>query len=209
MWLKPYSQEHERVAHKDMTEPVVVFGLTASNILALSGIGLSAFLGFLAYRTGKDARKDAHDIATEARQSEERRARAERIHANRRETYVNVLEHVYLTQDYVTRTKPIMSFTNDLAPPEFPPDAAVRRLNASVAAFGSADVLARLEKLTGLANEFGSAVFMLNQHEESRRLTEESGAKTMGAWKDVEEKRKTFLAATKEVRAAINRELSE
>lgn len=38
-----------------MTAPVVAFGLTASNILALSGIALSAFLGLLAYKTGAGA----------------------------------------------------------------------------------------------------------------------------------------------------------
>lgn len=136
------------------------------------------------------------------------KARIERVQRNRTATYVDVMEHVYRTLDFVTRTLPIMSWAGAPGPPEFPADDDIRSLNARVAAFGSPEVLARLEALYRLANEFTGAVFVFQSYEQGGTLGPENAIRNRDARLDVETQRKAFLEASKGLREAINRELA-
>ncbi len=136
------------------------------------------------------------------------KARIERVQANRTATYVEVMEHAYRTLDFVTRTLPFLSWAGAPGPPEFPPDDEIRSLNARVAAFGSPDVLTRLEGLYRLANEFTGAVFVFQSNERAGTLGPENANRNREGRLDVEAKRNAFLEASKGLREAINRELA-
>lgn len=171
---------------------------TASDIIAIVAIVFGSAGGLVTGLWLQEARHRG-DLA---------KARIERVQANRTATYVDVMEHAYRTLDFVTRTLPFMSWAGAPGPPEFPSDDAIRSLNARVAAFGSPDVLARLEALYRLANEFTGAVFVFQSDERAGTLGPENANRNRDARLDVEAKRKAFLDASQGLREAINRELA-
>ncbi|MGO9179172.1 MAG: hypothetical protein ACLQHS_07850 [Candidatus Limnocylindrales bacterium] len=172
---------------------------TASDVIAIVAIIVGPVIGLITGLRLQGAQA----------KSDREKSRIERVQANRAATYVDLLEHVYRTQDYVTRTLPFVSFTGDPGPPDFPPDDVMRRLNARVAAFGSPDVLGRLEALFRFATEFSSAVFVLNMYRNAPPGGLPSGQQAADERRELEAKRKAFLDAAKDLRDAVNRELAE
>jgi hypothetical protein len=131
---------------------------TASDVIALVAVIVGPIVGLL---TGLRL----HEAQAK---SEGERVRLARVHSNRKETYVDVLEYVYRIRDYVERTEPIVSFEGDPKPPTLPTDEDMRRLRARLGAFGSKTVRDELAEVARLANSFLRAV------EERKELREEA-----------------------------------
>jgi len=176
--------------------------MTASDWIALAGIALSAFLGWLGYRTGNDARSDAHRLATEAAERASRDARAARLFERRKDVYEEVLDYVYRTEDTVDRTEPLITWPAAPGPPSWPSEDEVRRQNARTAAWGSAELLERLLALKSASQEFQGAVLSLG----SKR---EVGMEKAEDVKDVQGKREAVKSRVKELIDLVNAELSK
>jgi hypothetical protein len=136
--------------------------MTTTEWIALAGIGLSAFLGWLAYQTGRDARKDAHALAKETREAQSGDARAARLHERRKDIYVEVLEYALLTEDTVDRIEPLMTWDGAPGPPEWPNDDELRRQSARVLAVASRDVREKLYEMKRAYQAFRAAAWELD-----------------------------------------------
>jgi hypothetical protein len=145
--------------------------VTATEGLAFGALILSLFLGYLSYRTSREGRTDAHELATESRRAAGEEARAARLFEARRSVYVDVMEYVYLIEDFVIRTEPLMTFEGDPGPPAFPPEEEQRRQSAAIAAFGSPAMRDRLRDFKEAGRQFQFAVWAF--HDEQARLKHE------------------------------------
>jgi len=174
--------------------------MTASDWIALAGIALSALLGWLGYRTGNEARKDAHRLATEAADRASRDAREARLFERRKDVYEEVLEYVYRTEDTVDRTEPLFTWAGAPGPPAWPTEDEVRRQNARTAAWGSPELLGKLLALKTAVQEFQGAVFVLA----SKRP---AGTEKAEDVLDVQQKREAVKALVKDLIDHVNDEL--
>ena len=179
--------------------------MSGAEVIALAGIGLSFFLGYLSYRTAKDGRDDAHKLATESRAAASDDARATRLFDARREVYVDVMDYVYRIETYVSRTEPIMSSVNDPPPPTFPPEEEQRRQSAAIAAFGSPAIRAKLMEFKVAGNDFQGSVWVL--HGQREHFGQHSN-EALQEWKVVQEKREAMKAMVLELIELVNADLA-
>jgi hypothetical protein len=175
--------------------------MTASEGLAFAGIILSALLGYLGYRTGREARVDARELAREARDSAADEARKARLFERRKDVYEEVLEYAYRTEDSVDRTEPLVTWKGAPGPPAWPTEDEVRRQNARTAAWGSKELLGKLIELKQATQEFQGAVFVLMSN---RAAEMESGDDVKKVWTT----RETVKALVEDVIELVNQELA-
>ncbi len=149
--------------------------------VALAGIALSMFLGYLSYRTARDAREDAARQAQATRDATVGEARASRLFAERRVAYAPVLGYVYTVSDYVDRTAPFLTFDGAPGPPAFPSDDELRRLNATAALWCTAELLDVLMRLRDAAGKFQGEVMSLDLAHRADINTAEHWAQTQAA----------------------------
>jgi len=177
--------------------------MSPSDGIALTSLVVAALATYLTYRTGREAREDAHALARETREAQAEEARAARLHEARKTVYVEVLEYGYLTLDTVERTEPFMSWEGAPGPPEWPSDDELRRQSARTAAFGSPQVRNKLLELKDAVRQFRSAVFM-------RQAERMPGAhpQDVGTFQKLDEARARVRALVEEVIELANEELT-
>ena len=166
-------------------DPIVVALIAA----AFGGLGGAVVTGLMTWRVAIGQREHERQLAREAR----RQARLEK-------TYHRTLEHLFLLEEVVARTEPIISFEGEPGPPDFPSEAAMRRLNAEVAVFGSKEIREKLRELSKLMSGFQAAVWELR----ASRKAQEPKAEL---WQKVEDRRKAFRALHAEIIEMANTEL--
>jgi hypothetical protein len=173
-------------------------------VVALAGIALSAFLGWLNYQQSKEARQEAAAQAREAREHEAATDRETRLWDQRKAVYVEILEYTYRLEDLVHRTEPIISFGGDPPPPEWPKEDDLRAQSARTAAWGSPALLAKLLELKDAARAFQGDVWLLRAERDGPGRSKDGG---IGQWQKVEEQRKLIKALVKDVVELAGREL--
>jgi hypothetical protein len=124
-------------------------------------------------------------------------ARDDRLYADLRSAYFELLTFLNLIGDVIHRTEPIIGPQPD--PPEPPTDEETRELFARVAAIGSDDVAAALQELTRITRKFWSYVFTVR----AIRDQQAGGA----PFQELQETRELFAAKTREIEALIRAEL--
>lgn len=177
--------------------------MSEGTLVALAGIALSALLGWLNYQQGKDARQEAAVLARETRQHDAASSRETRLWDQRKAVYVEILEYTYRVEDLVHRTEPIISFTNDPPPPDWPKDDELRAQSARTAAWGSPAMLAKLMELKDATRKFQGDVWLLRVERE--RPTDKT--QPISQWKVVEDSRNVVKALVKDVVDLAGREL--
>jgi hypothetical protein len=178
--------------------------MTATEGLAFAGLVLSLFLGYLGYRTAKDARIDAREQAAEGRKAEAEKDRAARLFDARRSVYVDVMDYAFRIETFADRTDPIITFGNDPPPPPFPPEEEQRRQSAAIAAFGSPAIRAKLVEFKKAASEFQASVFLLHSF---RQTHGEHSNEQLQQWQVVEQKRQALKALVLDIIELVNEEL--
>jgi hypothetical protein len=165
--------------------------ITAAIIAAaFGGLGGAIVTGLLTWRVAIGQREHERQLAREAR----RQARLEN-------TYKRTLEHLFLLEEVVNRTEPIISFEGEPGPPEFPDDAGMRSLNAEVSVFGSKAIREKLRALSKEMSGFQAAVWEL------RAARQHRDEKTTDVWQRVEKERRSFRALHAEIIELANDEL--
>lgn len=140
--------------------------MTATEGLAFAGIIVALVGTYLTYRTGKEARDDAHKVATESRAAASDDARAARLFDARRSVYIDIMDYVYLIETWVDRTEPFFSVAGEPGPPAFPSEEEQRHQSAAIAAFGSPAIRSKLFDFKKAVREFQFAVWALHSEEE-------------------------------------------
>jgi hypothetical protein len=177
--------------------------LSEGTWVALAGIALSAFLGWLNYRQGKDARQEAASLARQTREDEAAAARESRLWDQRKAVYVEVCEYAYRLEDFVTRTEPIFTMQGQSTAPEFPTEEELRAQSARAAAWGSPALLAKLMELKQAAQKFQSHVWLLRFEREGMH----PAGNQIEQMTVVDEARMAVKALVKEVIDLAGREL--
>jgi hypothetical protein len=186
--------------------------------VALGGIVLSMLLGYLGYRTARDARDDAHKLATETRAAASDDARTARLFDARRSVYVDVMDYVYRIETYVDRIEPVWSWEGAPGPPAFPSEEEQRRQSADIATVGSAAMLAKLDEYKEAAQQFEFAVAAFQNHKaqvkhwvELRDIgvnAPEPEDKERDYRKDVTDRRADVKAMVRELATLMNADLA-
>jgi hypothetical protein len=175
--------------------------MTAAEGIAFASLVATIFATYLTYRTGKEARADAHALATEAAERAAADARAARLFDRRKDVYEEILEYAYRVEDGVRRTEPALTWMGMPGPPDWPSEDEVRQQNARSAAWGSPELIAKLIDLKKATQEFQGAVFIL-------RTNRDAGVATVDEMTDVETKRETVTALVDDIQKAVNEELA-
>jgi hypothetical protein len=174
--------------------------MTATEGLALAGIVLSAFLGYLSYRTARDGRDDAHKLAIETRAAAADDARRARLFERRKDVYEDMLEYSYRIEDTVARTEPEVSWEGMPGPPEWPAEDEARRQSARIAAWGSTELREKLKAQRKALQEFQGAVFIF-------RSNRDGGVATMEDMQKMSDTRAAVRALVKDIVELVNEEL--
>jgi hypothetical protein len=179
--------------------------VTATEGLAFAGIVVALVSTYLTYRTGKEARDDAHKLATENRTATAEEARAARLFDARKAVYVDVMDYVYRIEDFVSRTESVLTWEGMPGPPEFPPEDEQRRQSAQTAAFGSKAILDKLMEFKRAGQDFQGAVWLLQGQRKHFGL---HSNEAIEAWQAVEAKRQVVKGMVLELMALVNADLA-
>jgi len=167
---------------------------TASDVIAVVAIVVGPLVGLI---TGLklQERKATADLEI---------ARRARVQANRAAHYVDMLEQLFRTQDYVDRTEPMMMMAGDPGPPAFPSDDEIRKLNARTAAFGSPPMQELLTNHRRLVKAWQISVWQLRDMKQTGM-----GKSLTDAHLDMEAKRAAVRESFDAVMERANKELAE
>lgn len=167
-------------------DPLVTIILGAT----LGGLAGAAVSGGLTWWVARGQREHERTEAREAR----RQSRYE-------QTYVDVLEHTFLIDDFVGRTHPMMTFDGAPGPPAFPDEQVMRRLNARTAVFGSQALLEKLRELNKAVSEFQAAAWKMDF--EKQHPTGDVAE----IWRELDETRQAVRRVHAELMTLANAEL--
>lgn len=145
-------------------------------------------------------RAQARQLARDQREHERTLARDARLNAELREAYEELLRMVFLVEDLVTRTNPIIGPA--APPPPMPPEADVRRVMARVSVIGSEEVFEALERVWAAHRTFWG-------HSRSVDAARQPGGGEGGGepWREMQEAREDFLARVRELERLIRSEV--
>jgi hypothetical protein len=138
------------------TSFVAVAGAISTPVVALAGYWFNERRGRDDRAAGRELAKDTHEhereLARAAHDDERKLARDARVSADVRMVYEELLRFVFLLEDAINRTKPIIAPAP--SPPPMPPEDEVREVMARVSTVASEEVVAEIDVLWAAQRQF-------------------------------------------------------
>jgi hypothetical protein len=126
------------------TDVVAIVGAISTPLIALAGYKFNEIRSrddrASARALAEDSHRHERELAEKQREHEAQLRRSERAYNDRREAYVDLLQHAMILVERVDLTEPIITFDNMPEPPENPSVVEWRNLQARVTAYGSPTV---------------------------------------------------------------------
>ena len=159
-------------------------------------VGLAGVL--FGWLTAREQREHGERLARGQQEHERTLARDARLHDQVREAYEELLVLVYVVEDIISRTNPVIGPAPD--PPAMPPESELRRVSARISVVGSEEVVDGVAALWAAQRHFWATSQTLDMLRAQRADPGE-------AWERVEEARTAFRDRRRELEATVRAEV--